>query len=59
MSYNDIKKLFEKEKNIDVPQVEINLAEGGKCQRCWKISDEVNEKNDICVRCNDIVSKSK
>ncbi len=35
------------------------LAEGEKCQRCWKILDEVgtHEKyDDLCHRCADVVS---
>ena len=52
-------KVVFKEKELDIPQVEIIVAKGGKCQRCWKISEEVNEQKDICLRCNDIISNSK
>lgn len=47
----------------DVPGVGVvvNVAEGGKCQRCWRILPEVSaadsnrEHNDICIRCEDVV----
>ena len=35
------------------------LAEGEKCQRCWKILDEVGfheTYDDLCHRCADVVS---
>lgn len=41
--------------------VVVNVAEGGKCQRCWRILPEVGDANsdrahnDICVRCEDAV----
>ncbi len=41
--------------------VVVNLAEGEKCARCWKVLPEVNEiessrkHNDICKRCEDAV----
>ncbi len=44
----------------DVPGVAVvsALAEGEKCQRCWKILDEVgtNDKyEDLCNRCSNVV----
>ncbi|MDP3372133.1 MAG: isoleucine--tRNA ligase [Candidatus Paracaedibacteraceae bacterium] len=47
----------------DVPGVGVvvNVAEGGKCQRCWRIlpevgaADSIREHNDICIRCEDVV----
>ena len=38
--------------------VEVRPAEGGKCQRCWKILPEVdaNDDNAVCARCNAVVS---
>ncbi|MBT5752121.1 MAG: isoleucine--tRNA ligase [Rhodospirillaceae bacterium] len=45
----------------DVPEivVEIRKAEGGKCDRCWKVLPEVVESGDagICKRCSDVVDK--
>ncbi|MES2608006.1 MAG: isoleucine--tRNA ligase [Pseudomonadota bacterium] len=41
--------------------VVVNVAEGGKCQRCWRVLPEVGEANsdrahnDICGRCEDVV----
>ncbi len=41
-------------------RVEINLAEGRKCQRCWKILPEVGRQpiEDVCGRCCDVLSRS-
>ena len=36
--------------------VEVKKATGNKCNRCWKILDEVKTSDDICLRCQDIVS---
>tara|TARA_Y100001960_G_scaffold328932_1_gene418963 strand:- start:244 stop:726 length:483 start_codon:yes stop_codon:yes gene_type:complete len=35
---------------------EIDLAEGKKCARCWKILPEVLNE-DICERCKDVISQ--
>ena len=35
---------------------EIDLAEGKKCGRCWKILPEVLNE-DICERCKDVISQ--
>ncbi len=41
--------------------VVVNVAEGGKCQRCWRVLEEVGAANsdrvhnDICVRCENVV----
>jgi len=48
----------------DVPGigVVVNVAEGGKCQRCWRVLPEVGAANsdrlhnDICVRCEDVLT---
>ena len=38
--------------------VEILIAEGDKCQRCWTILPEVKENiNDLCQRCDDAWQK--
>ena len=35
----------------------VGLAEGGKCQRCWKVLPEVGETEDaLCGRCESVVS---
>jgi len=37
--------------------VTVALAEGHKCQRCWKILPEVDDAEDaMCQRCDDVVS---
>ena len=41
--------------------VVVNVAEGGKCQRCWRVLPEVGdahserEHKDICGRCEEVV----
>ncbi len=45
--------------NAGAVGVEINKAEGSKCQRCWKITPEVDENGDLCNRCADVMSKAK
>ena len=43
----------------DVPGVaaRVALAEGGKCQRCWKVLPEVasDDEGGLCSRCGDVV----
>ncbi len=35
--------------------VDISLAEGDKCQRCWMILPEVkNNKDHLCDRCDNV-----
>ena len=40
---------------IDEVGVEIEIAQGEKCQRCWKILPEV-VNSDICIRCKDAIN---
>jgi len=38
--------------------VEVKMAEGGKCERCWQVLDEVGADDshpDLCRRCSDAV----
>jgi isoleucyl-tRNA synthetase len=35
--------------------VEVQLAEGQKCERCWKIKPEVTESTPVCHRCHHAV----
>lgn len=39
--------------------VVISLAEGEKCERCWKISKDIKntDENKICKRCKDFLAK--
>ena len=41
----------------DLPEVgvQIEAADGAKCQRCWKVLEEVTEQAPICGRCDDVV----
>ena len=35
--------------------VEIKLADGKKCERCWAVLQEVSSsKNNLCNRCDDV-----
>ena len=47
----------------DVPGlgVIVSVAEGSKCERCWKVLEEVvtSPSQDLCVRCDDVVKGSK
>jgi isoleucyl-tRNA synthetase len=36
--------------------VTVKLAEGGKCQRCWRVLPEVAEEDGVCNRCADVVA---
>ena len=36
---------------VDGVYVVIGLADGGKCERCWKIMPEVKEEQVVCGRC--------
>jgi isoleucyl-tRNA synthetase len=40
--------------------VEVHLAEGQKCARCWQVLPEVGKakKPDLCLRCDDAVAKA-
>ncbi|HRQ62191.1 MAG TPA: class I tRNA ligase family protein, partial [Alphaproteobacteria bacterium] len=39
------------------PGVSIEKAAGDKCERCWKVLEEVSE--GLCTRCNDAVKQVK
>ena len=39
--------------------VQIELASGGKCQRCWKIVKEVKDEIELCNRCTGVLKKIK
>ena len=39
--------------------VQIELASGGKCQRCWKIVKEVKDEIELCNRCTGVLKKNK
>ena len=35
--------------------VQIELADGQKCERCWKVMPEVTEARPVCDRCDEVV----
>lgn len=37
--------------------VEIQLSEGQKCERCWKVTTEVTETHPVCDRCDTVVKE--
>jgi isoleucyl-tRNA synthetase len=40
-------------------EVAVFSADGAKCERCWKHSESVGQKNEhptLCVRCAEVVS---
>ena len=40
--------------------VQFNLAEGKKCERCWRVLEEVGtvaSYDDLCRRCAEVVAK--
>ena len=36
--------------------VEIKLAKGEKCERCWKILEDVSKPESICSRCFEVIN---
>lgn len=42
-----------------VMEISIEKAQGGKCQRCWKILPEVNDNGELCNRCSDAIEGMK
>ena len=37
--------------SVENVAVSVIIAPGQKCARCWKVSDEVDKKQEICNRC--------
>lgn len=37
--------------------VEVQLAEGQKCERCWKVMPEVKIEHPVCDRCDEVVKE--
>ncbi|MGL4522199.1 MAG: isoleucine--tRNA ligase, partial [Bacilli bacterium] len=47
-------------KQFDLVAVEVRLAEGGTCERCWNVDQTVGtaaEHPTLCQRCSDVVSQ--
>ena len=36
--------------------VSVMLAEGEKCERCWRVLDEVSAESALCGRCATVVA---
>ena len=51
-------KIFNDLKNDEV-RVDCGKVSGLKCERCWKISDDVNIDTVLCPRCTDVVNTLK
>ena len=47
--------------NSKLIDYEVNVfaekAIGIKCERCWKVLREVNEKTKLCIRCEKVLDK--
>jgi isoleucyl-tRNA synthetase len=37
--------------------VQVELADGQKCERCWKVMPEVVESRPVCDRCDEVVRR--
>ena len=47
--------------DVDGVAVQVNLAEGEKCERCWQVLPEVGAHKDhpgLCNRCADVVGEA-
>jgi len=47
--------------DVDGVAVQVNLAEGEKCERCWQVLPEVGSHKDhpsLCNRCTDVVGEA-
>ena len=47
------KKLLESKINV-----QVELASGGKCLRCWKFVNEVKDDIEVCYRCTSVLKNS-
>ena len=36
-------------------KVDVELASGGKCMRCWKVVREVKDNIELCNRCKRVL----
>ena len=52
---NEKKSEFFSLETIKDISVEINIAEGEKCERCWKMSKIISEEK-LCSRCKEIIN---
>ena len=47
--------------NLENDDVKVNCEKvsGLKCERCWKISDDVNTDSLLCSRCTSVIDTLK
>ena len=47
--------------NLENDDVKVNCEKvsGLKCERCWKISDDVNTDSSLCSRCTNVIDTLK
>jgi isoleucyl-tRNA synthetase len=43
-------------KNLSLAEVDVQAAQGQKCDRCWRILPEVKAATKLCLRCTDAVA---
>ena len=55
MDYKNKKDFFELEDINDVA-VTVEKTDGQKCERCWKYTDILQDKQ-ICQRCDEAIKK--
>ena len=46
---------FHSRDEMDI-SVSHTLADGEKCDRCWRILSEVKAQTNLCLRCTDAVA---
>ncbi len=46
-------------KGTEATIANIEKASGDKCQRCWRVLEEVSEDTGLCTRCDTVVEKVK
>ncbi len=53
------KSAYKSEDSLNLGVI-VEIAPGNKCQRCWKVLEEVGKNptyNDLCQRCSDVVQQ--
>ena len=40
---------------INNTKVKVKKSDGSKCERCWVISKEVNNNQNLCNRCQSVI----
>ena len=55
---SDVEKIVSKNLLESKINVQVELASGGKCLRCWKIVNEVKDDIEVCYRCTSVLKNS-